>query len=187
VGTQVQTKTFVHIVRAFLPQQRPPSTVAVPWLSATAAIVPITDSAPITSEMTICLHALAARVFAAPLSIFEPVEQCGRVVTVRVEPVKVMADPVLPFPLVALPTKFWNQYHGFVSLLDEFFRTADHRFMHTADKRRQLGKLTKRLWKQADVLVAMAAGQLRPHEATYFQARLLAALAGEMKGNEGKR
>ena len=180
--TQVQTRDLVvQIARVFLPQQRPPSTVAVPWLSATAAIVPITTTAPLTAEMVICLHALAARVFAAPLSIFEPIEQCGRVVTVRVEPVKVMADPVLPFPLVALPTKFWNQYHNFVSLLDEFFRTTENIYMHNLDKRRQLGKLAKRLWRKADALVAMAANQLRPHEVQYFQARLLASLAGEME------
>jgi len=102
--------------------------------------------------------------------------------TVRVEPVKVMADPVLPFPLVALPTKFWNQYHSFVSLLDAFFRTTENIYMHNLDKRRQLEKLAKRLWRKADALVAMAAGQLRPHETTYFQARLLASLAGEMQG-----
>ena len=182
--TQVQTRDLVvQIARVFLPQQRPLSTVAVPWLPATAAIVPITDAAPITQEMEICLQALSARVFASPLSIFEPIEQCGRVVTVRVEPV-VMADPILPFPLVALPIKFWEIYGDYVTTLDNFFRTADSLFMGAADKRRHLKRHTKQLWRQADILVAMAATQLRPHEATYFQARLLASLAG---GMEGKR
>ena len=178
--TQVQTRDLVvQIARVFLPQQRPPSTVAVPWLPATAAIVPITTAAPLTQEMTICLQALAARVFAAPLSVFEPIEKCGRVMTVRVESA-IMADPILPFPLVALPTKFWEIYCSFVGMLDDFFRTADSRFMSTADKRRNLKRQTRQLWKQADVLVAMAATRLRPHEAQYLQARLVASLAGEM-------
>ena len=166
--TQLQTQTALPLT--------------FPWFPATAAIVPLAGQ-PLPAATQTCLYALAARILAAPLGKFEPVERCGRIVTVALEPsaaIDYYPDPVLPIPLVALPDKFWNRYAAFVADVADFLAVAESRSFDPREKARMLQKATRRLWKQADRLAKMAAVSLRAPEVAYLKARLLAALAGEM-------
>lgn len=133
-------------------------------------------------EAELALLALTTRVIAKPLSIAEPVEYCGRVVTMKVlvDPQFYVAlDPLFPLPLVALPDKFWNIYADFVECVDKYMRITTSTVLSHYDKTRYGRRLMKRSWKLADRLVKMASPSLRRCEALYFSVRLRASLAGE--------
>ena len=161
--------------------------VSLPWLPATGAIVPL-EPGDLPHEAELALQALAVRVLAAPLGVFRPLERCGRVVAVAVEPsqrIFVLPDPVLPFPLVRLPGYFWSRYAGFCRTVTEFLSVAESTVWFPAEKQRRLGRLTRRAWRQAEGLVRMAAAALNGPETAYFQARLLASLAGDVAEGVG--
>lgn len=135
-----------------------------------------------STEARLSLLALTTRVVAKPFKVMEPVEYCGRIVTmeVLVDPqFYVAADPLFPIPLVALSNKFWNIYANFVESVDRYITVSTSTVLLPYDKIRYSKRLIKRAWRLADRLVKMASPSLRRCETLYFSARLRAALAGE--------
>ena len=110
-------------------------------------------------------------IFGVPPAYVKPVERYGCVVVVATEPRHAPGDPLLPIPLVEMPSLFWRTYRHWVEALTRYLRYQPNPFCGT-DKSGQLCNVARH---RGSEVVRAFGDRVENH---YFALRVTAALTG---------